>query len=81
MPTADFGVYFMLEVYFNILSLYLVKKSLGKSVSVEIKILKALIFSGGTLRPYSTGFLIYGLTGQGFPVVPCVAVAYRYKNK
>jgi len=46
---ANFGVYFMLEADFDMLSLYLVLENL--SVSVEMRILKALQFSGGKLCP------------------------------
>ena len=38
-------------------------------MNVEIKILKALKYSGGKLRPHSTGFLSYNLTALGFLVV------------
>jgi len=63
---ANFGVYFVLDAYFDVLSLYLVEKMLENlSVSVEIRILKARKFLGGKLSP-STGFLSYNLAALGF---------------
>jgi len=38
-------------------------------MSVEIKILKTVKFSVQKLWPYSTGFLIYDLTAQGFSIM------------
>jgi len=49
-PQASFGVLFILEAYFDMLSLNLVEKGLGSlSMGVEIGILKALKFSGDKL--------------------------------
>jgi len=47
-PRANFGAYFMLDAYcFDMLIVHLVEEVMGKlSVSVEIRILKALKFSG-----------------------------------
>jgi len=45
MYTANFGKHFMLEAYFDVLSLYLVENMLENvSVSVEIKILNVAKF-------------------------------------
>jgi len=45
----------------------LVEKTLkNSSLSVEIRILKALKFSGGKLRPYSTAFLAVMTNSTGF---------------
>jgi len=48
---AKFGVYFMLETYFDMERLCLVEKKMLEilSVSVEITIIKALKFSGEKL--------------------------------
>jgi len=66
---ANSGINLMLEAYFDMLSLYLVKVMLENlSMSVEIRILKALQFSCGKFRPCSNGFF------------SCDLPAWRYRN-
>ena len=67
---ANFDVYLMLKAYFGIKSSSLVEKRLENlSLSVEIRILKALKYSGRNIWPYSTGFLSFDLTALGFSFV------------